>query len=68
MIAFSTLWFVALLVVGLTMMFGGALVAFAAGMASSGGHGGTANRGCLALLIGIAAFICAVVGLAGGFG
>lgn len=67
MIAVSTLWFVALLVAGLVVMFGGLGVTFASGMASSGGYEQLANRGCLAMLIGVAAVVCAIVGLAGGF-
>lgn len=68
MIAISTLWFVALLVVGLAVMLGGAMVAFAAGMASSGGHNAEEAGGCLALLIGFVGVVCAIVGLSGGFG
>lgn len=67
MIAISTLGFIALLILGLVLLCGGAMVSFAAGQASSGGHERTANRGCLGALIGLAAFVCAIVGLFGGF-
>lgn len=67
MIAISTLGFIAFLIVGLVLLCGGAVSMLAGAMHPNGDGGWYSSGGCLGALIGFAAFICAIVGLFGGF-
>lgn len=67
MIAASTLWFVALLIVGLGAIFAGLMFLWLGASYPNGDGGHVEAGGCLGTIIGLAAVICAIVGLAGGF-